>query len=227
MRVSTWKKAIVAALGTILLGALGSGLWDLALKPSGRWMGNALLTAVTLGSSYLKDQVYIEAAKGYHEEGALRAYGLFCAVIVWMCGAVSIYWFNRVRGHTKQLASLELLAREPRKAEVRQRPDDLIESTRLLIRQMRILVWMLTGVCLLFVGNNLTLFAKAQAANEAYTYFAQAMAICRPYMDARESQLLESQFASIGGRSDYVAVTDNLKRIAASNNLKLPQFNPW
>jgi hypothetical protein len=46
-------------------------------------------------------------------------------------------------------------------------------------------------------------------------------------MDANATELLESRYASIQGRADYVAVINDLRRIAESNHLKLPNFNPW
>ena len=52
---------------TILLGAVGSGLWELTLRPGGYWIGHTVLTAATLASKFLRDQVYLEAAKHSHE----------------------------------------------------------------------------------------------------------------------------------------------------------------
>jgi hypothetical protein len=80
---------------------------------------------------------------------------------------------------------------------------------------------------LYFIGDNLTRFVKVKAANDAYSYFAQSMAICRPYLDAHETLVLESRFASIRSRDDYIAVTEELRRVAASTNQRLPEFKPW
>ena len=73
-----WKKVTLGIVGTIVLGALDSGLWELAFKPAGQWLGNGILTAATLGSSVLKDQIYIEAAKGYQDESANTTLRLLC-----------------------------------------------------------------------------------------------------------------------------------------------------
>jgi hypothetical protein len=71
--------------------------------------------------------------------------------------------------------------------------------------------------------NNL----KAIEANHAYAFFVQSMAICRPYMDEKQAQTLGSRFAGIRGRSDYVNVINDLRKIAASNRQRLPDFKPW
>lgn len=70
MQITGWKRWTLGAVGTIILGGLGSGLWDLVIKPSAARMAQVMLTAATLGSSVVKDGVYREAAKGLHEAGA-------------------------------------------------------------------------------------------------------------------------------------------------------------
>ena len=54
-------KTIIGAVGAIVLGALGAGLWDL-IKPLFGWLWSALLTIETLGMANLRDGLYYEAA---------------------------------------------------------------------------------------------------------------------------------------------------------------------
>lgn len=60
-------KLIIGILGTIILGAIGSGLWDLALEPALTWCGRTFFTIATLGLSQLRNEIYIDIAKGFHE----------------------------------------------------------------------------------------------------------------------------------------------------------------
>jgi hypothetical protein len=41
--------------GAILIGALGSGLWEIAVKPSGHWFARVTLDIVIFGSTTIKD----------------------------------------------------------------------------------------------------------------------------------------------------------------------------
>jgi hypothetical protein len=43
------EKTLFGVLGTIILGALGSGLWEL-VKPEFSWLGSSTLTVITLDS---------------------------------------------------------------------------------------------------------------------------------------------------------------------------------
>jgi hypothetical protein len=73
MQLTGWKKITAGVVATIILGALGSGLWETALRPSGSWIWRGILTAATLGSQSIKNQVYVEAAKGSTQQMAALA----------------------------------------------------------------------------------------------------------------------------------------------------------
>src|SRR5258707_13104413 len=51
-------------LGMIVLGALGSGFWDLLLRNMFVGIGHRILTLITLGIGSVRDSFYVEIAKG-------------------------------------------------------------------------------------------------------------------------------------------------------------------
>ncbi len=57
-RLSVW---IVV---TIVLGALGSGLWELVVRPVYAFVSTIALNVITLGLDSLRNGLYEEAAKG-------------------------------------------------------------------------------------------------------------------------------------------------------------------
>jgi len=77
---SAKRRWLLGIAGTVALGAVGSGLWDVMLKPSFWWLGRWLLTIVTLGLSSVKDGIYRDVAKGHHELPSL--YILLIAITV-------------------------------------------------------------------------------------------------------------------------------------------------
>jgi hypothetical protein len=223
MQLSRWKKITLGVGGTILLGALGSGLWEQALRPLGQWLGRTLLTVVTLGSSALKDGIYREAAKGVHEAGGLQVLFLMTLLLIGLYSLPPAY-VAVIRSTDKRIEkfrkSIQALGTEERITSLRKRDADLN-------RKLSILQIIGFGVVLLFATNTLINFLELDQANGAYTFFAQSMAICRPYLDDQQARLLESRFAGINSREDYVGVINDLRHIAASNQRKLPDFNPW
>jgi hypothetical protein len=55
------KRSVVSTLGVIVLGAFGSGLWELG-KPLLGWLWEALVGLSTLGLDSLRDGIYADAA---------------------------------------------------------------------------------------------------------------------------------------------------------------------
>jgi hypothetical protein len=94
-------------------------------------------------------------------------------------------------------------------------------------KQVYIAGYSAVGLMFLFSSVQLISYLKLVEANGAYTFFAQSMKICRPYMDDHQAQMLESRFASIRGRTDYIDVTNEVRHIAATNRQTLPEFKPW
>jgi hypothetical protein len=221
MKISGWKKIALGALGTILLGALGSGLWDAALKPGGQWIGRSILTAATFGSSVVKDAVYREAAKGLHEGSALASYGLLIVYLCGVCGAFTGLIHGKLRSKVDEMLD------ETDPVVLKQKIISLKRRRAILEKQFRVVGITTVVSLLLILGIEFTSYLKLVQANLAYTFFAQSMKICRPYIDDHQAQTIESRFASIHGRSDYIAVTNDIRHIADMNRRKLPEYTPW
>ena len=68
------RRKLFSIVGTIVLGALGSGLWEL-LKPLGTTAWDAMLTVSTLGLDSLKDGLY-QSASRLGAAGARQAAGI-------------------------------------------------------------------------------------------------------------------------------------------------------
>src|SRR3989442_14883559 len=64
-------KWTLGIIGTILLGALGSGLWSVVFAPLGSTILKWLLSIVTLGIASARDALYVSAALGYRERPSL------------------------------------------------------------------------------------------------------------------------------------------------------------
>jgi hypothetical protein len=207
---SGWKSVVLGTFVTIFLGAVESGLWEIALKPGGYWFCHAVLTAATFGSKYLKDQVYLEAAKGNHEviaENSTHAIGL---ILFCLAGAIIGYAIAKLKSPNLNSDETTKLSSLRHKIKI-----ELFHNLSVILCIIYILV-------IYSVGE-----LKVSAANQAYTYFRQSTDICRPYISEHQTQQFESRFAALRSRDEYVEITNELKQIAASNHLNLPEFKPW
>lgn len=61
---------------TLILGALGSGLWEIAVKPIFSLLMTLALNVVTLGLESLRNDMYADVARGFHEAPSLMLLGI-------------------------------------------------------------------------------------------------------------------------------------------------------
>jgi hypothetical protein len=177
------KKKLVAAVAAVVVGALGSALWDVVLKPAGQWLGNAVLTAATFGSTTIKNQVYAEAAKGPHENAALVVVGLLAGCVFSAPIVLGFLIFTlRVRFRKLLLSTSHADGSfRDRSDQVRSRPVPIEQR----IERVRRLFWLLyafTALLLFTVGTFGVQILKVIESNEVYSFYRQSMRICRPYL---------------------------------------------
>jgi len=68
------KTKVLAVVGTVVLGAVGNALWEL-VKPGLGWLSTAALNVITLGIQTLRDDIYVEIARGFREKVAENVLG--------------------------------------------------------------------------------------------------------------------------------------------------------
>jgi len=66
-RTPLWLKWVGGVGGTVLLGAVGSGLWQRLGDPFYVLLRDGLLNFATLGLQNLKDRLYTNVGIGLHE----------------------------------------------------------------------------------------------------------------------------------------------------------------
>jgi hypothetical protein len=69
--------------------------------------------------------------------------------------------------------------------------------------------------------------ARETYVNSADAHYHQVMRVDSPYLDAHEETEIESAFAQIGSRDDYVRLVSQLESQCEAHGQKVPQFNPW
>jgi len=227
MNISDWKKTVLGVLATIVLGAVGSGLWELFFKPLGQTIGEGILTAATLGSSAIKDTIYREAARGFHEASALQLHFLL-TMSFWAVFSALLGYTSGTRSGSRE--SDEWFAELAAKPQVEQRAllDDRRKSLKASMVKFKKRLLLSFMFCMFLLGSAEGIsFLKLEQANSVCTFFSQSLKICRPYITDQQARLLDSQFASMRGRADCIAIVGALRQVAASNHLSLPAFAPW
>jgi hypothetical protein len=187
----------------IVLGAIGSGVWEWVLKPAVAQTSKLGLDIATLGIQSLKDSLYRDVAQGLHEGPSVRIYFALYGLL-----PMSIFGFALGFITAGRRASS---GREP----------GVLERT--IDRTWRPLVYFMLFV-LVYSAINAN---KVAYVNRAITHFNQLVSVVSPYVSSREMEMLESEFAQISSSQDYYVVIKKLREECANNSLKCPEFSVW
>ena len=189
-------KTIIFAIVTILLGGIGSGLWELILKPSLGNLSNLILDIITFGTTSLKNNVYANVAKGLHNQESLLSFLIFTSIIMGICISVLFR---------------KLLFRKPI-------VDKLVKKKTKFIKIVSY-IYIVRFISIFFIETCELLYI-----NETITYYNQLNNICLPYIDETQEHIFASQFAQITCQDDYSKIIVDLKKIANKNNIKVKSF---
>jgi len=199
-------------VGALALGTVTSALWDFVFKPLLPALGGAMLTVSTLGMHSLRDEVYLEVAKGLHEDNSLSV-----AIIVFTC--LSIYPITVAFSSS----SSPLVAQGGEGTTIEELEKAFAEAQQKRARFRRVAG--LLGILICVFGLYQT--ARALYVNRAIAYFRQTCDAAGPYLSADEQKRILADFATMRGRSDYVAVTAHLESAIQQHGGHTPEFSIW
>jgi hypothetical protein len=175
---------IISLVATIALGAIGSGLWDVAVKPYSARIGNAVFSAITLGAKSARDRIYKDAALGHHEMPSL--YILAALVAIPVALVVSSLSFAFVTPVVLQEEAVLEVCKGKSEAEKK-------ECVREKIKSVLPTIQMLSFVILFLSVPIFYLFHKVNRANLLTTYYHQSLKAIRPYIDESRLHLIEQK----------------------------------
>jgi hypothetical protein len=179
---------------TLVLGALGSGLWELAFRPFLAYLGTAALDVVTLGLESLRNGLYEEAARGQYERVSIAILSAGAGI---MAGITTVVLF---------LPAFRRKVQKERESGTSGKP----------FRAALVLLFATTMALLLF--------QRIAYVNRAANYYEQLATIAAPYLTETQRLQVRSQFAQVTTRAQYVALIEQLRTAALSNRAHAPEF---
>jgi hypothetical protein len=221
----------LGVLGTIILGALGSGLWQSLLGPAIHTISRWVLDIASLGLTSYKNGVYKRIAVDDQSIAAFNAYltvwGVY-AIIVLAYAAFSFNWTSRYRRQVED--ALKAISDAPSNPEPEISTDALRQRLRGVLKsqgRLRLGLYcfsLFMGVALV---SDLISLTRLSYVTSADAHYHHVMRIVSPYLDAREQAQVESDFAEIGSREDYVSLLSRLEGECKAHGKTVPKFDPW
>jgi hypothetical protein len=198
-------KLAIGILGTVILGAIGSGLWDAVLKPAFPKLADFMLTISTLGLQEMRDSIYVEIARGNYERASLGTFemasGMFSGITVGMI--VGVYVINR-KSYIDNTDAQNLKKL-------------MISSKKIAIPAL--LIQSLFAGFIIFNATRMTYIVIAAGQLQ------QMQDIVAPFLSDDERIRLHSNVAQIRSREDFQNITDQMSKIAGKNGLSVPRLN--
>jgi hypothetical protein len=198
----TWK-SFRFVLVTVVLGAVGSGVWEWILKPVLSGSSEVALTVATLGITAFKNSLYQDIALGFREEPSLR---LYTAAFAFLPSMIIGFVSGIVVAHRRATSG---------------QPESMFE--RVIDRSVRP-VLLLVIFALVF---SVVQASQVAYVNRAVTHFQQLSAIAAPHLSENQRLAVRSRFAQIATRDDYVKLVEELSGLCRSKSLRVPQFEVW
>jgi len=195
-------KIIMFVVVTIVLGAIGSGLWERVLAPLFDNLVQYTNYLMNMCSNIYKDSVYREVGNGFREYSSVTMHTLILMVMPMS------YWFA-----TLQIRKL-----------LRSESDDKLSSkfASFLVSKKGYY-----SLLLLTISLSIAIFisiAKIIYVNEVITYSFRSLNIVAPYLPDQEIENLKSRFYSIQSASDFYAFNERLLAVANKDHVHLPHI---
>ena len=197
---------ILGIVGTLILGGLGSGVWEVVLKPIFSFLGNAIINFLVQKSSSFSDEIYQSISLRSLDRFQAQTYSL----IVTILGSVAIF------------ASFLLFSLGKKKLDEER---DGIENNEKEINSpfknhknfYIFMIFYFLLCCILFVNYTYdgikTNFIARKVIN-----FEYLLKVNNDVLSEIKVKDVESQFAQIKNVDDYEKIIKKLEKIAKENN---------
>ena len=226
-QVCKWSLGV---LGAILIGAFGSGVWQSILGPgihaSTRWV----LDLASLGLTSYKNGVYEQIAADNQSRASVETLHLTTVIfqMLALVGLQVLFIFrNSVRRKamrlSERISGASTDSAPANTAEIKTRLEANVRS----LDRLRWFMYALTVFTVAILCNDSIKEAKFSYMNSADAHFHQVLHIASPYLDVREKAEVESDFAQVGSRDDYVRLLSRLEGQCKARGKKVPKFDPW
>lgn len=215
---------ILSIILTILLGAIGSGLWDTAFKPIINKITNAIFTMFSFGAKRARDKIYKEAARGHHELPSLVILLFIFATLPCVILSLEFSLYAKIYKFEPEL-SIKMVINDCKEKEGSEKIECFKEVGDKFIRdKLGYKLHLLTLLSILVTVNMLFSFISINRTNLAITYYQQCLKICRPLIDDSTFFDLEQKYSLIETKEGYFEIISRLNVISEKNSINLPKL---
>lgn len=210
--------------GALLIGALGSGLWEVAMKPTLMWIGTRLIEAAAFLWGGTLDSIYADVGAGNSERLVVLPFILSSVALLTLPVAGAIL----VNGKVKDLQERwKRIKNRPSSNAVEELPpiEKLLADADARLRSLNISTkWFLLPGSLAVSLGVATITAEVLYVREASNWIERSIQIVAPAIAPVEHLQLLADYKAINSTKDYFVLDKKLRKIASTNGRVLPTF---
>jgi NADH:ubiquinone oxidoreductase subunit 5 (subunit L)/multisubunit Na+/H+ antiporter MnhA subunit len=199
-------------LGTIVLGALGSGLWELFISDLFNWLGLASLELATNLFTDSKDKLYERVS-----DGAVVSYLKLPATLITFILAILlpiIFLSNYIIEYLiNSFNEGEEEHEEKYKEQYKSSGNLTFRKYLIALMSIAVVLYALLAFRYLYTAN---------AAN----FVEKSVDILAPHISENKKLALIAEYRSIKNSEDYEAIFSKLKDLEKEHGIELPEFEP-
>lgn len=206
------KNKLKSTLWVILIGSLGSGLWEMILKDVAFYFGELLVSFISCFYDGYFDYLYKDVGKQIDLLSQTPGIIIF-AVILFMP------IFFRIMINT----IIEYLEIEPTENSELERSEKPL--TAIILRNHKAFINVATAI---FTINSIlyaSILIAALSTSKAVNVVSRNLEILRPYISENEYFHLVSKFRLIDNQEKMQALLDDIKKISDKNKITLPEYS--
>lgn len=187
---------------SLIVGLVGSALWEHIFRDLLNFGGKTLLTISTLGLEKYKDDIYISIAQGFYEQVSIQTLSLGLGIL-----------FGTVLGSILITFRIKEKDEETKESKVK----EWFKNHKRLVR---------TGFLIytIFVmGVTVLSLTKITYINKSIAYYRQLQSIAAPHLTFDQEKIFNSRFAQIQNKEDYAKLIDDLTAVVGAAGQTLPK----
>lgn len=214
--------SIAALVGLVILGAVGSGVWEMLLRDLVLWVGYELMELVaTIFSGYLEFL--------HHDIGQVRSNDL---VLLPFVGWLTVMTIGPIFGVLLTLAEIKRV-----KSKLRDMKNDLeresaIELEDLATRRSNLeaqvsrlynwVKWLGTGFCIIAIFFATHNFLRALYVESARDFVERSIVVLTPHLKSQDVSNLWAQYRNIQDADSFYRLEERLRSYGKELGVQLP-----
>jgi hypothetical protein len=215
-----WTLGIV---GGLLVSALGTPVWQSILGPAVHAITRWVLDLASLGLTSYKNGVYQQVAVDNQTAVGFTSMAVVVVLLGFALNFVLAYVFQTFEIHPRWRHNSDT----PNIKSELVTGNTTERETIMAAKLARGLMYF-GFLCMNFgLVNEVVSLAKGNYVNSADAHYHQVLHIAAPYLDAHEQAQVESDFAQVGSRDDYIMVLSKLESQCKAHGKTVPGFDPW